>query len=76
VTSRALELAFAPAYHASTIVRNSPNAVIATTIPVIVNAVLSLWRKAFRTMRRGTNMVGRGKMHGMPEGRGAHRSLV
>jgi hypothetical protein len=57
--SLALELAFAPAYHASTMVRSSPNAVIATTIPVIVNAVLSLCRKAFRTMRRGTNMADR-----------------
>jgi hypothetical protein len=59
VMSRALELAFAPAYHASTIVRNSPNAVIATTIPVTVNAVRSLWRKAFRMMSRGTNMFDR-----------------
>jgi hypothetical protein len=33
--------------------------VIATTIPVTVSAVLSLWRKAFRTMSRGTNMFDR-----------------
>jgi hypothetical protein len=67
VMSRALELAFAPAYHASTIVRSSPNAVIATTIPVTVNAVLSLWRNAFRAMRRGTNMFDRREVRGLPE---------
>jgi len=33
--------------------------VIATMMPVTVRAVLSLWRQAFRTMRRGTNMFDR-----------------
>ena len=56
VTSRALELALAPAYHASTIVRSNPNAVIATTMPITVNAVLSLCRNAFLTTRSGRNM--------------------
>src|SRR5512143_532006 len=59
VTSRALELAFAPAYHASTTVRRSPNAPIATTMPTTVSAVRSLCRSAFRTTSSGTNMTGR-----------------
>ena len=49
VTSRADELAFAPAYQASTIVRSSPKAVIATTMPRIVSVVRSLWRNALRS---------------------------
>ncbi len=59
MTSRALELALAPAYHASTIVRSSPNAVIATTMPTIVNAVRSLCRNAFLATRRVRSMVDR-----------------
>jgi hypothetical protein len=42
VTSRALELALAPAYQASTTVRSSPNALIATTMPTMVSVVRSL----------------------------------
>ena len=57
MTRRALELALAPAYHASTIVRSSPNAVIATTMPTIVSAVLSLCRNAFLATSSGRNMI-------------------
>ncbi len=35
VTSRALELALAPEYQASTIVRSRPKAVMATTMPFV-----------------------------------------
>ena len=59
VTSRALELALAPAYQASTIVRRRPNAVIATTMPTTVSAVRSLCRNAFLATRRGRSMFDR-----------------
>src|SRR5438874_5762899 len=52
VTSRALELALAPAYQASTIVRNNPNAVIATTMPTTVRVVRNLCRRAFFRISR------------------------
>src|SRR5213082_3483626 len=65
VTSRADELAFAPAYHASTIVRSNPNAVIATTMPTIVSVVRSLWRSAFFSTSSATYMTFlRGSAHG------------
>src|SRR6185437_4457688 len=56
VTRRADELAFAPAYQASTIVRSMPNAAIATTMPTIVSVVRSLCRKALRRTSSGTNI--------------------
>src|SRR5437763_10433551 len=59
VTRRADELALAPAYQASTIVRSSPNAVIATMMPMTVSVVRSLWRNALRRTSSGTNMRGR-----------------
>src|SRR6185437_16725215 len=57
VTRRADELAFAPAYQASTIVRSMPNAAIATTMPTIVSVVRSLCRKVLRRTSSGTNIV-------------------
>src|SRR3954463_14791440 len=57
VTSRALELALAPAYHASTTVRSNPNAVIATTMPTTVSVVRSLCLNAFLKMSRSRYMV-------------------
>src|SRR5215831_2721810 len=57
VTSRAEELAFAPAYHASTIVRSRPKAAMATTMPTMVRIVRSLCRSAFLKMRSGMNMA-------------------
>src|SRR5262249_53340933 len=47
------------AYHASTIVRSRPNAVIATTMPTIVSTVRSLWRRAFLRTSSATYMAGR-----------------
>jgi len=55
VTRRADELALAPAYHASTIVRSKPNAVMATMMPMTVSVVRSRWRNALRSTSRGTN---------------------
>src|SRR5689334_20601028 len=57
VTSRADELALAPAYHASTMVRSTPNATIATTMPTTVSVVRSLWRNALRSTNRRTNIA-------------------
>jgi hypothetical protein len=48
----------APAYQASTIVRSRPKATIATTMPIIVSVVRSLWRSALRRTRKGTNTGG------------------
>src|SRR5437762_13045348 len=59
VTRRADELALAPAYQASTIVRSNPNAVMATTMPTIVSTVRSLWRSAFLMTSSTTYMVRR-----------------
>src|SRR5947208_2061727 len=56
VMRRADELAFAPAYQASTIVRSKPNAVIATIMPTTVRIVRSLWRSAFFSTRSATYM--------------------
>ncbi len=61
VTSRALELPFALAYQASTTVRSSPNAVIATTMPTTVSDVRNVCRNAFLTTRRGRNKAGAGR---------------
>jgi hypothetical protein len=47
VTSLVEEAPSAPAYQASTTVRNRPNASIATTRPRTVKPVRSLWRKVF-----------------------------
>jgi hypothetical protein len=53
---RVLELASAPAYQASTTVRNSPNELMATMRPTKVNSVRSLWRNAFLNSKRNKNM--------------------
>jgi hypothetical protein len=56
VTSRPLDAAAAPAYHASTTVCSSPNASTAITSPSTVSSVRSLWRSALRAISLNTNM--------------------
>src|SRR4030095_12164671 len=49
--------ASAPAYQAATIVRKSPNATIATTMPTMVRIVRSLCRNALRKTSETMNTV-------------------
>ncbi len=75
VTIRVAEVASAPAYQASTRVRNIPKATMATTMPVAVSPLRNRWRRMLRRINLIKNTMGQHR--GLASGRlCAHRYAV